>query len=306
MSDLHSMSPIVAALITPFTDDDDVNHEALQQVIEHALSLGVRGFYVCGSTGEGLQMSVAERQQVVETVQSVVAGRCGVMVNISHMDIRAAVELGEHAYEQGASAISALPPIYNPVSSEDIRDYLHELMDRTRAPFTIYHVPVLTGRSMSVDEVAMLAKHPHFVGLKYTSDDSLLLARIKDIDEGRLMIWSGRDAYFLSNFAMGADGAVGSSFQLMGDVFNAIAKAYRSGDVQHARNLQTSASQIHARLGRYGPYQSYKACFELMGIAAGRCRRPFRGLPQEANTHLRETLTMLDALRVRYGLEHQS
>ncbi len=60
---------IYAALVTPMTASGQVNPKALRSLgARWGLEHGVEGFYVCGSSGEGLLLSLSERKQVLETV----------------------------------------------------------------------------------------------------------------------------------------------------------------------------------------------------------------------------------------------
>jgi len=292
-----------AALLTPFAPDDTIHHEAIRAMVEYSVGLGNKAFYVCGTTGEGFQMTVAERRAVVETVCEANAGRCKIFVNISHMDFRESCVLADHARDVGADMLSALPPIFNAITTEDLLKYLEGLMDHVSLPFAYYHIPLLSGKALGFDAFKRLSKHPRFKGIKYTSEDTHLLGRLKQLQGGRLPVWSGRDAYFLSNLSMGADGGVGSSFQLIGDLFGAVDEAYRAGDVERARGLQMGINEVHGGFGRYGALQSYKASFELMGIPAGQCRKPFGALPPEADAHLRQNLERLEDIRNQYNIK---
>ncbi len=94
MSLFHGAWP---ALLTPFTADDQVNYAVLHDVVEYHLTKGIGGFYVCGSTGEGVYMSVDERKQVTESVIKQVAGRVPVIAHVGTMVARDAVALASHA-----------------------------------------------------------------------------------------------------------------------------------------------------------------------------------------------------------------
>ncbi|OUC05406.1 hypothetical protein RY27_27515, partial [Litorilinea aerophila] len=114
------------ALLTPFTARDEVNIPVLRAVIDYLLGKGIGGFYVCGSTGEGVYMSVAERQRVAETVVEQVNGRVPVIVHVGALALPDAVALASHAQAIGADAVaSIIPPFYNDVAS--IVDYFTAL-----------------------------------------------------------------------------------------------------------------------------------------------------------------------------------
>ena len=302
MSILERSQGIVSALVTPFTGTDEIHHEAIRRIVGHALRLGVGGFYVCGSTGEGFALSSDERMRIIETVVQETRGRADVIVNLSHMDFRQVVRLSHHAAEVGADAVSVLPPIYNPVSGEELRAYYRAVLLQTRLPLTLYNIPQLTHRPLDEATVRELASDSRFVGIKHSSEDTQALSRFKQVADGRLIVWSGRDAYYLGCLAMGADGAIGSSFQLLGDVFVAITQAFRSGDHPRALALQQRINEVHARLQVHGAIKSIKHCLTLLGCESGECRLPFQPLGSGIDDFLRATLAQADRLRRDFAI----
>lgn len=100
------------ALLTPTAPDGGVNVAMLREITEYMVGKGVGGIYLCGSTGEGVFMSVPERRQVTEAVMAQVAGRVPVIVHVGAVATRHAVALAEHARDAGADGVaSILPPL---------------------------------------------------------------------------------------------------------------------------------------------------------------------------------------------------
>ena len=291
------MNEIITALVTPFDTSGQVNLPVVRQVVRHNLAMGVRCLYVCGSTGEGFSLSPAERKSVAEVACDELRGKGGVIVNVSHLEFDVAVELAAHARQAGAVAVSSLPPLYYPVTRHEIERYFLRLLDRVELPMTLYNIPMLSRIALDQAMAARLAEDPKFVGIKHSTEDTFLLSQFKKIAGGRLTVWSGRDAYYLGGLAMGADGAIGSSFNLMGDLFIRITHAYRAGQVERARLVQARTNDVHWRLQTHGGVQSIKRCLQLMGIDVGGCRLPYQSPPPELDPYFRETLEILDAVR---------
>ena len=101
-------SGIIPALVTPFTADGQVDTAALHLVVDYLLAHKVDGFYVCGSTGEGLLMTEAERCLVAETVVRQVAGRVPVIVHVGALATSTSEHLAAHARAAGADAVAAI------------------------------------------------------------------------------------------------------------------------------------------------------------------------------------------------------
>ena len=85
---------IWSALITPTREDESVNYEALEQVVELQIQDGVEGFYCCGSSGEGLLLTLEERKQVLEHVVKAADGRVPVISHVGTIRTRDVIEIG--------------------------------------------------------------------------------------------------------------------------------------------------------------------------------------------------------------------
>jgi N-acetylneuraminate lyase len=293
---------IIAALITPFDRQGAVDRAALVSLVERVIRTGAGGLYVCGTTGEGFLLSEVERRLVAETAVHASAGRADVIVNISHMDLRQALQLADHAATVGADAVSSLPPIFYGVSEDDQTRYFLALLAGVELPLTIYNIPHLSHRTLSPEIVAAIADNPRLVGIKHTSDDLLSLVKFKQLASGRLIVWCGRDARFIEHLAAGADGAIGSSYQLFADVLAEILKSFRRGDKQRAELVQQRINAVHERLQVYGAIQSIKRCLTLQGINAGDCRLPLSPVRSDCDDFHRATLEMADQVRTDFGI----
>ena len=100
---------LLAATYTPFAPDCSLALEDVPPLVERLLADGVGGLYVCGSTGEGVSLSTAERKQVAEAFVAAAAGRVPVVVQVGHNSLAEACDLAAHAQAVGADASSAMP-----------------------------------------------------------------------------------------------------------------------------------------------------------------------------------------------------
>jgi N-acetylneuraminate lyase len=293
------LAGIVTALVSIFDDKDRFNSTAQRELVQYNLKLGVRCFYVCGTTGESFSMSKEERMKVAAAVRNEASGEgAAVIVNVSHMEYRVVLELIEHARSIGADAVSLLPPIYFPISNDELMEYWLSILDRASPmPATIYNIPSLTGCALTEAMVRRLAERPNFIGVKHSTEDTFLLNRFKQVDGGRLLIWNGRDAYCLGGLAMGADGAIGSSFNLLGDLFIALTKTFRAGRNQDAVRIQELINSVHSRLQPNGHIKSIKFVLSQLGIDAGVCRLPYGRLSADGMADLIKAIKLLQTVR---------
>ncbi len=134
---------LIAATLTPMTANGEVALDEVGPQIDRLISRGVSGLYVCGSTGEGISLTTAERKAVAEESIRCAAKRVPVLVQVGHNSLKEAAELAAHAASSGASAISATCPSYFKIGScKVLVESMKVVADGApNLPFYYYHVP---------------------------------------------------------------------------------------------------------------------------------------------------------------------
>jgi len=87
---------------------------------------------------------------------------------------------------------------------------------------------------------------------------------------------------------MGADGAIGSTYNFMGKKFKEIMNCFYSGEIEKAKALQNEANEIICEMIKYGVFQSEKAILAEMGIPMGGCRKPFMPISEEGRNAMKK------------------
>jgi N-acetylneuraminate lyase len=267
------------ALLTPFTADDQVNFPVLHKVVDYLLSKGIAGFYVCGSTGEGVYMSLDERKQVTAAVIEQVAGRVPVIAHVGSMVTRDAVELANHAQKAGADAIaSIIPPQFASVPS--IFDYYSALSKAApELPLLSY---LFGGPADAVALMRTLMPIPTMAGSKYTGPNMHEFRLIVELEKEysgpyQWTVFSGMDeeCYFASLF--GAHGNIGSTLNYIPGTYRCIHEARANGDVAQGTHLQLRANEITQILFQYGFMGAMKKeVMARLGFECGQPRLPTR------------------------------
>jgi N-acetylneuraminate lyase len=290
---LNEIKGVIPALVTPFNEDESLSEEKVRHLVDYLIDVGVNGFYLTGSTGEGFLMDTWERQKVVEIAIDQVKDRLPVIVHVGAISTKTTVELARHAYECGASAISSVPPFYYRFSFDEIYDYYKDISDAVPLPLIIYNIAATTGVDMGVNAIIRLEEIDNVKGIKFTSTNHYELQRIREKLGSGFIIYSGTDEMALSGILMGADGVIGSSYNCMPEVFMNILKAIEENDINKARGYQTIANDIIEIFGRYNYHVSLKQAMQWLGVDCGRNRRPFKSLKAEEVEALRTDLSRL-------------
>lgn len=291
---MKNLKGIVPALLTPFTADNRINHPVLRELVRRNLEQGVSAFYVAGSTAEAFLLTTAERKAILETVVDEVAGRCGVIAHIGAISQDAATELALHARETGADAISSIPPFYYPFTFDEIKAYYFGIVEASGMPMIIYNFPAFSGVKLDVVNIAQFLCDDRFIGVKHTSQDFYALNRFKTAFPDKL-VFNGFDEMFVSGMAMGADGAIGSTFNFMADKFIAMKKLCDDGHFDKARAMQSKVNDLIQVLITVGVLPGEKEIMNLMGLDFGGCRKPFKSISEAERAMLKQALAALHA-----------
>ena len=270
---------IFTALLTPFDNNDKINEKALEKIVKSNIEKGVSGFYVCGSTGEPFLMTADERKYVMDIVKSC-AGNKTLIAHIGSLNEKEAYELGKHANKLSYDMVSSVTPYYYKFSFSEIKNYYLRVADESGLPMLAYHIPALSGVSLGVNDLADFLGDSRFGGIKYTSNDYFTLEQIKTKFPDKI-VYNGYDETYLSGLSMGADGAIGTTYNFMGDKFVKITKLFAEGNMDAAREVQRQANKIIAVLCKIGVIPATKEVLNQLGFDIGICRKPFGVLSNE-------------------------
>ena len=283
---------IIPALVTPFAGDGALAVQKVGALVERLIGEGASGFYVGGSTGECFLMSLEERKRLFAAAVEAARGRARVICHVGAIATAHAVELARFAESVRADAVSSVPPFYYKFTLAEIKGHYHALMEAAGLPLIIYNIPALSGVTISLDNSADLLADPRIGGVKHTSSDFYQLERIKHRFP-HLAVLNGYDEMFLAGLAMGADGAIGSTYNLMTPRFVRIRELAARGALGEARELQRGANDFIAVLLEVGVFPAIKYALRCRGIDAGECRAPFAPLGGEQKRRVDAALERL-------------
>ena len=271
---------LFSALLTPFNEDGSINFDSLEKLVEFNLQNGIDGFYVGGSTGEGLLLSPEERMQVFECVKKANKGRATLIAHVGTICTLDAIKMAKKAEELEYDAISAVAPYYYGFTLDAVLGYYNDIVNSTSLPMIIYNFPNSGGFSLTKEIANKLFENEKFIGIKHTSGDMFTLNQFKTLAR-EIVVYDGFDETLRAGLSMGADGAIGSTYNFMGKKFKKIMNCFNSGEIETAKALQNEANEIICEMIKYGVFQSEKAILTEMGIDMGQCRPPFLPISDE-------------------------
>ena len=282
---MKNLKGVIPALLTPFKEDGSINEDSLRRLVAANITRGVAGFYVCGSTSEVFLLKPEERKRLLEIVIDEVKGKCAVICHIGALNTEWSIEYARHAADLGVDAISSIPPFYYPFNADEILAYYIDIVSVVNLPMIVYNFPAFSGVTLTFDRVKSLREHKNIIGIKHTSTDLFQINSMKRFDP-ELIIFNGYDEIFLGGLAMGADGGIGSTYNVMAEKFVGIQKAFNTGNLTEAQKLQTEADDVIRVLATMSIFNAEKYLLSLQGIPFGECRRPFKSLKKEEKLKL--------------------
>ncbi|MCG3161041.1 MAG: N-acetylneuraminate lyase [Acidobacteria bacterium] len=281
---------ILPAMITPFDAEGRFRADAFERLLDRCYSAGVDGVYVCGQTGEGLQQSGEQRKRVAETAAKCSPEDKTVIVHTGAMSTAEAVDLTKHAAQIGAHAVSALPPIGN-YSFAEIKAYYTAIASASDIPLLIYYFPAFAPSVNTLDLILELCAIPNVCGLKFTSNDLFLLSEVK---KSGATVFYGTDEMLIAGLAMGADGGIGSFYNVAPELFVRLWALTQQGQWEQARTVQQQINEMIAIGLRFPVHPAVKAMVARRGIDCGECLPPRRSLSKEEEARMDEMIAGSD------------
>lgn len=282
MKDMSRFEGIFVAFYAPYDDSGEVSTERALKAAQFYLEKGVKGLFLCGSSGEAFLLSVEEREKITEAICREFKDKMTIIVHVGAAATRDAVRLAKHAERCGAHAVSAVPNVYYRVTESGIEASWNEILAASELPFIIYNIPVFTGYDLSLGLLRRMVKNPKVMGVKNTSMNAFSIEQFKKTGGRDFIVFNGPDEQFLAGRIMGAQGGIGGTYGIMPELFVRLDSLFRQGRVKEAQALQIKINDVIADL--YGFRDFYSAVKEILGLRGykvGSTRMPIEQLNEE-------------------------
>ncbi|SIO62564.1 N-acetylneuraminate lyase [Singulisphaera sp. GP187] len=292
------LSGLIAATHTPFQADGQLNLAVVARQAEHLLGTGVKTVFIGGTTGESHSLAVEERLTLAQRWSEVAQGsELRVVVHVGSNCLADARTLAAHAQSLGVAAIAAFSPSYfKPKDVQTLVACCAEIAAAAPAlPFYFYDIPSMTGVRLSMPAFLDLASAtvPTLAGLKFTNPDLMAYQQCLHSQNGRFDVPWGSDETLLGALALGASGAVGSTYNFAAPLYHRVLAAFAQGDLAQARAEQYRSVQLVDLLDGYGFMGAAKTVMSFLGVEVGPARLPHSNLTSEQVVTLRVGLEQL-------------
>lgn len=275
------MKGLITALITSFNADGTVNEAGLRQAVRYNIDvMKVDGLYVGGSTGEAFVMSMVERIRALEIVKDEAGNAVTLIAQIGSLNFDEIIEMGQVAKRLQYNAVSAITPFYYKFSFEEIYDYYKKIDTALNMDMVIYSNPAMAGANFNIEKYRQLLSIPKVVGIKFSDADIAKFERLRNAFPTALLYF-GYDEISIVGWTLGCDGAIGSTYNVMGHYSRKVIELLEKGHVKESRLLQHKIASIIEKIVANGLYQTIKIILEENGVEGHLMRFPFGELTEE-------------------------
>ena len=295
---MEKFKGLVSAPFTPMKANGDVDYEKIKLQANLFRKNKLAGVFVCGTTGEGISLTIDERKRVVDEWARHTDDSLRLIVHVGNESLEYAKELASHAEETKAFAVSTIGPVFfKPAQMDMLADWCEEIA--SAAPsllFYYYHIPSKTGLGFPMIQFLPLLEEriPNLGGIKYSDENHFDLSLCLRYNNCKYDIFYGMDEILLSGLMAGVQAAVGSFYNICPAIVNDIILYFNNGELEKARLLQTKVQQLADIYFKYGGNVGVgKAILKAGGVNLGPARLPIQNLNQQQFEQLKQDLTKI-------------
>jgi 4-hydroxy-tetrahydrodipicolinate synthase len=288
---------VIPAIVTPFTEDGEVNESGLRKLTDYVIDGGVQGIMTSGGTGEFPHLSREEKRFVTGVVVDQARGRVPVIAGTAACSTREAISLSQDAEEAGAEAVIVTAPYYFILPEDALFEHYEAIADATSLPVVLYNNPTYTGNDMSPQLIARLASNPGIIGVKQSNADMGQLVEVVRLVGSEFAVLTGIDSQFYPALCVGGVGIFSTAAHVVPRQMVDLYRAFVDGRHEEARKLHLRLQGLN-RFLEYDPgyVAPCKEALTLLGMPAGPVRKPLPALSAAEREGVRQALVELGLL----------
>jgi 4-hydroxy-tetrahydrodipicolinate synthase len=242
---MQALEGSLVALVTPLSEDGEVDYDALKHLIDWHINQGTDGIVSVGTTGESATLNIKEHVDVIEFTVKHANNKLPVIAGTGANSTDEAIELSEEARLKGADYALLVTPYYNKPNQKGLIAHYEKIADSSQIKQILYNVPMRTACDLLPESVEILSEHSNIVGIKEAIDDEQRIKELINISNscsGNFSIFSGDDPTFMNSLNIGAHGVISVAANVIPKSISKICQHIRENekDSADALNLQNA------------------------------------------------------------------
>ncbi len=279
------------AIVTPFTEDYQVNFDKLGELIDFQIENGTDAIIICGTTGESSTLTHEEHLDCIRFAIKKTNKRVPVIAGTGSNCTETAVYLSKEAQKAGADALLLVTPYYNKATQNGLKEHFTIIANSVEIPIVLYNVPSRTGCNILPETAVSLAKNvKNIVAIKEASGDISQIAKLAYLADGALDIYSGNDDQIVPILSLGGVGVISVLSNIAPKKTHDIVENYLNGNVKQSTKLQLEAIPLAKALFSEVNPIPVKAALNMMGFQVGDLRRPLTPMEEENKVKLKKVM----------------
>jgi len=286
-------------MITPFTDDGDVDYGQARRLARSVLDSGSDGLVIGGTTGEAPSMNDEEKLRLFAEIKEEIGDRGALVAGTTDNDTRGSIRCSQEAEKVGVDALLLTVPAYNKPPQEGLYQHFRAIAESTNLPGILYNVPSRTSLNMTDETTLRLAAIDNIVGVKEASSDPVQITRIIDAAPDGFRVWSGNDDETFSIMCTGGYGIVSVAGNVISNQIKAMMGMILDGALESAAREHRRLLPLFKALFWVTNPVPIKYAVNRAGFNAGKPRLPMVDLEQADPA----AKTRLDAVLDQYSMD---
>lgn len=279
------------AIVTPFNKDESINYDRLDELIDYHCSHGTDSIIICGTTGESATLTEEEHIACVKFTIDRAKGRLPVVAGTGSNCTKTAVEMSKEAADYGADGLLLVTPYYNKATQAGLMAHYKAVAKEAKAPIIMYSVVSRTGCNIEPATVAALVKDvDNIVGVKEASGNISQVAKIMELTDGNIDLYSGNDDQIVPLLSLGGKGVISVLSNVAPKETHDICEKFFQGDIAGSRELQLRALPLIEQLFCEVNPIPVKRAMALMGMDCGPLRMPLTQITPEHEKALEQAM----------------
>lgn len=279
------------AIVTPMTENFEVNYPKLAEILDDQIARGTDAIVICGTTGEASTLSHEEHLDVIKYAVEHVNGRVPVIAGTGSNCTETAIYLSQEAEKYGADALLVVTPYYNKATQKGLIAHFTAVAESVKLPIILYNVPSRTGCNIQPETAVALAKNvENIVGIKEASGNISQVAKLMQLAEGCIELYSGNDDQIVPLLSLGGLGVISVLSNVAPKETHDIVAKYMEGDVKGSCELQLKAIPLIDQLFCEVNPIPVKAAMNLQGWEVGPLRMPLTEMEPAHKENLKKAM----------------
>ena len=279
------------AIVTPMKDNLEVNYDKLDEILEEQIAGKTDSIVICGTTGESATLSEEEHLEAIRFTIERVNHRIPVVAGTGSNCTQTAIQMSKEAEEAGADGVLLVTPYYNKATQNGLIGHFSAVAKEVTAPIIMYSVASRTGCNIEPATAAKLVKEvDNIVGIKEASGNISQVAKIMNLTDGNIDVYSGNDDQIVPVLSLGGKGVISVLSNVAPDEAHDICEKYFNGDVKGSAALQLKALPLIEQLFCEVNPIPVKKAMQLMGVDCGPLRMPLTEISPEHEKNLAQAM----------------